>query len=1198
MANEVIFDSEVFLTESEVCRLAASERNKRTMKKKLLFLSLILAVILSVFAIGASAEGDAPVLKIEAANLSFEDSVYIVYAVSHEGVAAEDVQMLFWTEPQDSYTKGSENAVRTPYKTNEDILGKTCALLKYNDLYAKNMTDDIYAVAYAEVDGEEYFSEPIKYSILQYAYNKLGKTGTASENEDFKEMLVNMLAYGASAQKTFEYKTDRLADSDFYQVKVEGGTLSDGFTKGLFLEGEYVSLSAPATKDGISFSAWKNSAGNLVSTAANVTVIASAKNEIYTATYGEPIPYSAGLAFVSNGDGTCYVSGIGDCTDTDLAIPKTSPSGDTVTAIGDYAFWNNANLTSVVIPNTVFEIGDTAFYNCSALKSVILPDSITNINSGAFIHCKSLSSITIPDSVTYIGNQAFSYCIALSRITVGENNTEYCSIGGHLYNKDKTDFLQYAIGQDETDFKVPSHVTELIPHAFSSSNLETVYIPDSVISIDDWTFYYNANLVRITVSESNPNYCSIDGSLYSKDGTHLLRYATEQTDVIFTVPNSVTAIGESAFSNCASIKSIILPNSVLSIGDATFEDCKNLESLSIPASLTLSYSDVFAVYGCKRLTSILVDENHRFCTSIDGNLYSKDGKTLILYAPGKTDTSFEIPSFVTTIGDYAFLDNTHLESIIIPENVSYAGYAIFFNCENLTSVVCASKYISDQWSSGWNSGCNATITYQSEETEVTSYPDYNYIVFRGEVILTKYKGSSAHAVIPSTIDSYPVVEFGTIFKDSNIESIVIPEGITEIEDSAFSSCEKLTSVTIPSSVIYINAYAFSWCTSLTEVIIADNSELEIICENAFYNCDSIVNIEIPASVVSIGEWAFHDCENLETITIAPDSNLTSIYDGAFGICKKLKEFAIPKTVTHIGIAVFASCPALSKITVDNDNPSFYSIDGNLYAKDGTLMVYSSEKNEAAFNIPSFVTAIADYAFDYSNLTTITIPESVTSIGECAFAHCYKLNSLYIPSSVVSIGEMVFYFCSALSIIEVDEKNPVFCSSNGNLYTKDMKTLLKYAQAKTDTSFVVPSTVTTIGEFAFHDCSKLKAIILPDGLTTIENDAFENCHGLTDIILPSSVTSIDYYAFFNCRNLASIVIPKSLTFIGRYAFAHNALTSVYYTGIEEDLNSIQINSGNDELIVATRYYYSEEEPTENGNFWHYDENGGVAVWSKE
>ncbi len=262
------------------------------MKKTKLLVALtaaVLAVIMIAVAIPAFASETEPSLSIDGFNLSFEDNIYIKYAVKLNGTTAEalgnNFKMLFWTAPQTSYTKGSESFSASSIG-DETINGTSYEIFKYTELAAKNMTDDIYARAYMKIGDTEYYSELEKYSILQYAYNMLGKTDEGTDNENFKILLTEMLSYGAAAQKYFNYKTDRLATDSYYQIKVVGGTLSDGTDNGLYKAGEKFSVIAPETdKDGILFACWKNSRGNAVSFAASDELLVGNSNEEYISFY-------------------------------------------------------------------------------------------------------------------------------------------------------------------------------------------------------------------------------------------------------------------------------------------------------------------------------------------------------------------------------------------------------------------------------------------------------------------------------------------------------------------------------------------------------------------------------------------------------------------------------------------------------------------------------------------------------------------------------------------------------------------------------------------------------------------------------------------------------------------------------------------------------------------------------------------------
>lgn len=334
-------------------------------KRVLVFLTVLMLIVcsLSTFIITSGATSTTPDLSIDYCNLSFRDSVCIKYAVKS---SVSDVKLLVWTEPQTEYTYGTQDYEITAFYT-ENIEGSSYMIFDFTSLVAKQMADVVYTCAYAEVDGVGYYSEVNKYSILQYAYNKLGKTAEASSDEKLKEMLVSMLEYGACAQKYLNYKTDRLANADWYQVKIEGGVLDDGVTHGLYLMGDKVTITAPETnEEGATFAYWADSKGNKAGTTAEFELTVEAANQTYTPVY---VKYSTGFEFDSNGDGTCYIVGMGDCTDAELVIPPVSPDKDKVIGIDSNAFSGEA-LISVSFPNTIEEIGRRAFNGCDSLTDV------------------------------------------------------------------------------------------------------------------------------------------------------------------------------------------------------------------------------------------------------------------------------------------------------------------------------------------------------------------------------------------------------------------------------------------------------------------------------------------------------------------------------------------------------------------------------------------------------------------------------------------------------------------------------------------------------------------------------------------------------------------------------------------------------------------------------------------------------------
>ena len=274
----------------------------------------------------------------------------------------------------------------------------------------------------------------------------------------------------------------------------------------------------------------------------------------------------------------------------------------------------------------------------------------------------------------------------------------------------------------------------------------------------------------------------------------------------------------------------------------------------------------------------------------------------------------------------------------------------------------------------------------------------------------------------------------------------------------------------------------------------------VICDDAFW-CWHLQEITLPSSVTSIGDDAFCGCRNLQEINVAESSKFYRDIDGVLYtkdlktiICypqgKKDEKFVIPSSVTSIGDGTFYQCKNLREII-----------------------------------LPSSVTSIGNEVFwECVNLEEITLPSGVTNIGDDVFWVCRSLETIILPSSVTSIGRRVFTDCSNLREINIAESNKVYRAIDGVLYTKDLKTIIRYPVGKEDKKFVIPSGITSIGDEAFYQCKSLKNITLPPSVTSIGKGAFWVCRSLETIILPSSVTSIGNGVFSCCENLQQINIP--------------------------------------------------------------------------
>ena len=596
---------------------------------------------------------------------------------------------------------------------------------------------------------------------------------------------------------------------------------------------------------------------------------------------------------------------------------------------------------------------------------------VTSIGRNAFRSCHDLMSIIVPDSVIKIEFCAFYGCSGLTNITLG-NNVK--SIGRSAFD------CCWGL----TNITIPNSVTSIGAFAFvSCKGLTNITIPDSVTNIGKRAFANCSGLSSITVAKNNAKYHSAGNCLIeTQSKTLILGFKNS----IIPTDGSVASIGEYAFDGCTGLTSITIPDSVTSIGDYAFTGCTGLVDIAVAKGNAKYHSSGDCIIETNSRTLVLGCQNSVIPS--DGSV-TRIGDNSFYYC--EQLHSISIPDSVTSIGEWAFFYCTELTSITIPDSVTSIGNCAFQNCSGLTSVTIGNGVTSIGYSA-----FASTAWYNNQP---------NGLVYAGKVAY-EYKGT-----MPDNT------------------TITLKEGTLGIAGGAFDHCKGLTSITIPDSVTSIGEGAFAYCTELVNITVADGNTKYHSAGNCLIETESKTliagckNSIIPAdgSVISIGWYAFSGCTSLTNIAI-PD-RVISIGWYAFLGCTSLTSITIPDSVTSIGEGAFAYCTELVNITVADGNTKYHSA-GNCLIETESKTLIAGCKNSI---IPAdgSVMSIGSFAFSgYTELTSVTIPDSVTSIGESAFYFCYRLTNITFNGTmeewnVISKGTNWNFFVPATEVVCTD-----------------------------------------------------------------------------------------------------------------------------------------------------------------------------------
>lgn len=766
----------------------------------------------------------------------------------------------------------------------------------------------------------------------------------------------------------------------------------------------------------------------------------------------------------------------------------------------------------------------------ASILHAIIPNTIKKIGNYSFWGCSALSTLTIPNTVTSVGKDAFKECSALREL-IFEDGTEDLS-WAYWY---EPGMLMHGMF-----WGIP------LQSLYLGRNIIYSTIPTDVNENDG--YYYNNDLISVTISDtvtSIPDYAFC--------GYHKL--------ATVSIGNSLISIGSCAFASCKQLSSINLPNSLATIGRKAFM-YTNLKEIVIPHSVVSVGSEAFCYTFLKTIIigkSVKSIGQHAFnvgnltalqtysynITGIESSGLRPDNKVIL-----KTDSDFSgISSTNMTYFNQLVLSTEDKDYGLVtsPQDLDFAN--CIFNEDD--------KYVVPL------SGSNARISSDSQ-----------CMVFRGEDMTKQAASEDGFSFSPSVFYKENVFSvYGNAANPSLTQTIHLDEAGTLFSKLDFNNIEKLEVLTLSGDINGTDVMTINRMSSLKYLDISNANIVEggmtyrdnlktandVIGERFF----SDVNLEVvylPTNAIKIDKDAFADMP-LKLVTIP--ASITSIGNSAFLNCSDITFLTIPNTVLNVGDKAFSGCSGIKHLAIEDGKSElmlgsepFSSCNFNSLFLGRTLKhttaPFGNIEGLTSLTISNSVTAFGNEAFLGTGLKSVVIPESVTTIGESAFAHCKNLESIEMPDSLKSLGKRAFYNCGLKSlsipsgIDKIEDEVFEYCyrlasvSIEGNISSIGKSA---FEGCTSLTSIQIPISVNSIGTGAFSGCSNLQTVSIPENIETIEDAVFKDCTALSTITIPLSVESVGAKAFSGCSSLTEVVIPDNIASIGEYAFYNAALKEV-------------------------------------------------------